>query len=802
MADDPSGDRAEVHASAERAVAAARISGVVTTGDHSPVDNRTVSVAAGTPRAPGEVELPAALNNLPDAPGAVFVGRAPALAQLGAELSGDEARVVISQVIHGLGGVGKTELARQYATRNRGRYRLIWWITAETPEQIQAGLAKLAERLHPPVRLVLTAEQSADWARAWLQAHDDWLLVLDNVEQPAHVRSLLGQLYDGHILITTRRRVSWPGRVRPIGLDVLDPDAAVALITAAGDRDRQDERSDVASIAEELGYLPLALEQAGAYLRESKISPSEYLGLLRRHPAHMYDASAEGGDAERTIARLWRAHIGAVLLGSTQAVSLLWVLSCYDPDDIPRSILSVGTDDVNTVDALRLLSSYSMITLGEETVSMHRLVQAAVREHMSGVTSPEEHPAPAAALAALISAWLTAPLDALHETTPIRRTLAAHLDALISRWPNRNECPGYDLVVHYAARHESDQGNYHRAHRLITHAVSIRTATLGAEDVHTLGSRCERAKIAQNLGLAREAEAEQREVLHACRRLLGEEHPDTLIVRGSLALVLRDLGRLEESEAEHRAVLRVRHRLLGEEHPATLISRNNLALVLQDLGRPSEAERELGVVLAAQRRVLGEEHRDTLTSRGALALVFRDLGRPAEAEAELRAVLEAQCRTLGEEHPSTLISRGNLASVLGSLGRPAEAEAGHRAVSGVLRRVLGAEHPHTLTCRANLANALRALGRPVEAEAELRAVLEVELRTLGEEHRSTLICRGNLASVLEDQGRLAEAEAENRAVLEGFRRTLGEEHPHTLTCRNNLAGVLRALGRAEEGEEL
>lgn len=258
------------------------------------MDNRTIRLEPGTLQAPAEVDLTAALTNLPDAPAAVFIGRENALARLDHKLSGDQAQVIIGQVIHGLGGIGKTELARQYATINRDCYRLRWWITAESAEQIQDGLTALAERLHPLVALALTGEQAADWARGWLQAHKGWLLVLDNVEDPAHVRDLLGQLYTGHILITTRRTVRWPAGVQPIPLPLLDEHAAAELITKVGERDRPEDQPAVEKIAKELGCLPLALEQAGAYIRESQISPDEYLALLIAHPAHMYAASLEG----------------------------------------------------------------------------------------------------------------------------------------------------------------------------------------------------------------------------------------------------------------------------------------------------------------------------------------------------------------------------------------------------------------------------------------------------------------------------------------------------------------------------
>ncbi|WP_371781353.1 FxSxx-COOH system tetratricopeptide repeat protein [Streptosporangium subroseum] len=804
------------------------------------MDNRTIRLEPGTLQAPAEVDLTAALTNLPDAPAAVFIGRENALARLDHKLSGDQAQVIIGQVIHGLGGIGKTELARQYATINRDCYRLRWWITAESAEQIQDGLTALAERLHPLVALALTGEQAADWARGWLQAHKGWLLVLDNVEDPAHVRDLLGQLYTGHILITTRRTVRWPAGVQPIPLPLLDEHAAAELITKVGERDRPEDQPAVEKIAKELGCLPLALEQAGAYIRESQISPDEYLALLIAHPAHMYAASLEGGNAERTIARLWRVHLDAISKRNPYAVQLLRVLACYAPDDIPRDILDADSNRPMVLDALRLLFSYSLILLEEETVSVHRLIQAVVAAETR--TVPGEEPASDLALAWLADAWMASTDQPLPDRRARRRTLSAHVESLIRHHLISTGSQEHAQIFHEAATHERSEGNYRRTHALISHALAVYRSSLGEEHLDTLTSwnnlgialrdlgrfqeaeaglrivletmrrvlgeehpetlacRGNLAGVLGELGRLQEAEADFRTVLETMRRVLGEEHPETLASRNNLASMLRSLGRLEEAEAEHRAELEICRRVLGEEHPSTLISRNNLAGMLQALGRLEEAETEHRAVLEIRRRVLGEEHPDTLAIRGNLATVLRDLGRLQEAEIESRTALETMRRVLGEEHPATLAIRGNLATVLRDLGRLQEAEIESRTALETMRRIIGEEHLSTLASWNNLALVLRSLGRLQEAEAEFRTVLGITFRILGEEHPYTLISRNNLAGVLQALGRLEESETEHRAVLEIRYRVLGEEHPETLAGLNNLAGVLQELGRLEEAE--
>ncbi|MEV6159468.1 tetratricopeptide repeat protein [Nonomuraea sp. NPDC052129] len=716
------------------------------------------------------------------------------------------AQVAIGQVIHGMGGVGKSELARQYAIGHAQAYQLVWWITATSEERINAELASLAECIHPPLpqdvalSTVLGVEKAAGWALNWLQAHDGWLLILDNVEDLVDVRTLLAQLRNGHIVITTRRQVSWPANVTRLPLDLLTKDAATDLIALTTERPVDSrERPVLEGIAEELGYLPLALEQAGAYIRESQISPQDYQRLLAAHPLEMYGRSREGGEAERTIARLWSAHLDVIRSRNPYAEQVLRVLACYAPDDIPRDIIGGAAADILCVtDALRLLASYHLIKLEEQTVTMHRLLQKVVAA--GGDSATEEWSSSDVALVWLTEAWSAAAELPRHEQVSKGRMLSPHVENLTWHAPVTAALGEHDWVFSAVGDFEHQQGNYHRAESLIRHAVTIAIASQGEEHPFTLGSRNNLALALSSLGRSVEAEAEHRTVLEARRRVLGEEHPDTLISRNNLALVLLSLGRLVEAEAEHRAVLEICRRVLGEEHPDTLFSRGNLAGALWSLGRLVEAEAEQRAVLEISKRVLGEEHPSTLISRGNLASALRRLGRLVEAEAEHRTVLEIFRRVLGEEHPDTLLGRDNLALVLWSLGRLVEAEAEHRTALNGRRRVLGEEHPDTLTSRSNAAAVLRELGQLVEAEAEHRTVLEISRRVLGEEHPDTLTSRGSLALVLWDLGRLVEAEAEQRAVLEARRRVLGEEHPDTLTSRNNLALALWSLGRLVEAE--
>ena len=289
-------------------------------------------LAAGAVPHPAAVDLAGPVTGLPRRPVRVFEGRDEALGVLARALTA-RGGAVVTQAVYGLGGVGKSELALHYADARRGDYGLVWWITAADAGQVEAGLAGLAGRLCPVVAVAGTTGDAAGWATGWLQAHDRWLLILDNVEDPADIEPLLGQLGGGHVIVTSRRDADWGRLADPVQLDVLDPAAAAqVLILRTGQHGAVDEGA-ASRIAAELGFLPLALDQAAAYIVQQRISLTAYLDSLRRNPARMH---AAGSNAQRTIARLWDLHVTAIRDRSPAAARLLGVLAMYAPDAIPR----------------------------------------------------------------------------------------------------------------------------------------------------------------------------------------------------------------------------------------------------------------------------------------------------------------------------------------------------------------------------------------------------------------------------------------------------------------------------------
>lgn len=647
---------------------------------HALQESRAETIASGPGGQVAEVPAPATVtaapgtHNLPRPPARVFVGRDSALSWLRRALAGD-ANAVVTQAVYGLGGVGKSELALQHAVACRDEYPLIWWITAEDPEQIQAGLAALAARLCRPVATTSTTAEAAEWALAWLQGHPGWLMILDNVNDPGDVEPLLGQLTSGHILVTTRRDTGWDRIASPIRLDVLDPGPATDLIAARTGSHGQAGQDAAALIAEELGYLPLALDQAAAYITQTHISQADYLQRLRERPAAMY--AAGGGQAQRTIARVWDITIDAIGARDPAAITLLHILACYAPDNLPRLVLG-GRDASSRLavdEALGVLASYSMITLTPDAVSMHRLVQAVILARQP----PEDKFSAFAGQPPLTTAldWLGEALPANPDDNvakwPLLRALIPHAENLTALFPSNARPETLAFVQNQIAHFHDSQGQYEKALILLKSAVAISQSTL------------------------------------------GPDHPSTAMVLGGLAYAYWRQGRHSEALPLEQQVLEIAEGALGRDHPSTAAALNNLATTYGALGEHDKAlplqERALQISEAA----LGPNHPNTATMLDNLAATYRGLGEADKALPLRQRALEITEAAYGPDHPSTAIRLGNLASTYRALGETDKALRLQERALQVSEAALGPDHPTTATMLNNLAITYREMGEPDKA---------------------------------------------------------------------------------------
>ncbi|MFJ3310884.1 FxSxx-COOH system tetratricopeptide repeat protein, partial [Streptomyces sp. NPDC086549] len=742
-----------VQATGARSMAVGGDVSVAITGDGA----RVVMLPAEAVRWAKEVEAPPGAGNLPGSASGVFVGRKGELAEL-RRLLADQGEAAVTQIsgvrgVHGLGGVGKSALALRYAHTYRRRYTLVWWINAASTEQIVTSLAALATRLCPQWAATVGVQERAAWAILWLQWHPGWLLVFDNVEDPADLRHYLGTLPDGHHLATSRTATGWHTIAPTMPLGLLDAEAAVDLLCTlafgAEHVPTPRQRRQAQALTAELGYLPLALEQAGAYLYQTGTDLDDYSARLGR----VLDTATEGIDPQRTIARIWQHTLAAIETRNPLAITVLNAIAWLAPDDIPRTILApLAPDPVTLGEALGVLHAYNMIsfTADRQSVSVHRLVQTVLRHNTTN--EPDAYPLGRQEAEHLARQAIPNQDSA---TTEWERLLPHLFTLATTITPHRPASTQTADAYEDAAQYLYQQGRD-------AHTIPLRTVTLAQR-----------------------------------KQVLGDTHPDTLSIRNNLALAYEAAGDLRRAIPLFESTLVQREQVLGDTHPDTLTSRSNLAYVYQAAGDLDRAIPLHESTLVQREQVLGDTHPDTLTSRNNLAYVYQAAGDLDRAIPLFESTLAQREQVLGNTHPLTLQSRSNLARVYEAAGDLERAIPVHESTLVQREQVLGDTHPFTLQSRNYLAYAYQAAGDLERAILLYEATLAQREQVLGDTHPDTLTSRNNLAGAYQAAGDLERAIPLYEATLAQREQVLGDTHPQTLTSRNNLAGAYQAAGDLE-----
>ncbi|WP_329546769.1 FxSxx-COOH system tetratricopeptide repeat protein [Streptomyces sp. NBC_01356] len=754
---------------------------------------------ASPPRNTYAVDVPAGLHNLPDLPSDIFVGRDAALYALDEALGQDSK--AITQTVQGLGGVGKSTLALHYARSHLDAYRLVWWIQADTADGIVTDLAALTTRIRGDSAKDLPATDAADWAIGWLQTHPGWLLVLDNAEHPYTVQKLTGQLHNvGRHLITSRYAHGW--NTTPLALPLLDEAASLELLTRLTGLTDQTDQQQAQLLAEELGHLPLALEQAGAFMAQTRISMTEYRDLLAQHPGLTTDTPTARTRPHRTMARIWRITLDVLQEQEPLTVGVLRVAAWYAPTAIPRSLLApLAGNPVRYNEALGLLANYNMITLDADAFGIHRLIQTIARTpDLADSTQADPYRAAQDIDAARDTATLLLG-DALPEDPrdnvagwPHWRTLLPHIQALIVSADPGEDSENTDALLYESTKFLQGQG-------LVAHAVEYSKRSLDASvRIHghyhpdTLASRNNLASAYESAGDLGSAIPLYETTLADYARVLGNDHPHTLASRNNLAGAYRSAGDLGRAIPLFETALADYTRVLGNDHPDTLTSRNNLASAYRSAGDLGRAIPLFETSLADRTRVLGNDHPDTLASRNNLAYGYESAGDLGRAIPLFETSLADYTRVLGNDHPHTLASRNNLAYAYRSAGDLGRAIPLYETALADYTRVLGNDHPDTLASRNNLAGAYESAGDLGRAIPLFETALADRTRVLGNDHPDTLGSRNNLAGVYRSAGDLGRAIPLYETALADATRVLGNDHPDTLASRNNLAGAYESAG--------
>ena len=737
-------------------------------------------------------------------PPKLLVGREDLLAELEARLTGggDPGPRVV--VLSGLGGAGKTSVALAYARRHLAEVGLAWQFAAGDPTVLADEFAKLAAQLGA-LDAIGDARDPVASVQGTLAAFPGrWLLIMDNAPSWAAVERFVPPAGSGWVLITSRNAKWPPGQVLEVpmlGTGV----AADFLVSRTGDPDRQ----AAAELATELGGLPLALEQAAAYIQDSENSLGSYLESFRRRRPEML-ARGEPTGYPSTVAATWSLAFEKLELSAPQAVGLLRLLAFCAPEAIPLrlllqtrrglakglrrpvvKVLNRLEDPLAADEAVAKLRGYSLLTVaGDRAVSVHRLVQAVTADQMPARLAQAWQQAAAAVVEAAIPRDPRQP-----QTWPVFAALLPHAQAVLGLTSD-----GMSRMADYLGA----SGNYPAARDLFQLIV----AAYRDDDIYDpkhLNALAARYRLAGFTGMAGDPAAARDQfaaLLPLQERVFGPEDPNTLTTRHSLAAFTGMAGDPAAARDQLAALLPLQEKVFGPEHANILISRHQLGQWTGLAGDAAAARDQLAALLPLQEKVCGPEDPGTLNTQRSLARWTGEAGDPAAARDQFAALLPLQEKVCGPEHPDTLDARGGLARWTGEAGDPAAARDQFAALLPLQEKVCGPEHPDTLDTRGGLARWTGEAGDPAAARDQCAALLLLVERACGPEHPDTLDTRGGLARWTGEAGDPAAARDQCAALLPLVERARGPEHPRTLATRDGLAyWTEKAEGRTDPSAE-
>lgn len=771
-----------------------------------------------------------------------FTGRAEILDRLRDELRRGRSAALL-QVLHGLGGVGKTQIALEFAHRFKADYDIVWWIRSQEPNRAAAQLADLGRNLGLPVTNVAEASAATVERLRRGDPHKRSLLIFDNAEAKDldALRPLIPTGGAAHVLITSRNRELEALGTSTIDINVFSRSESIAHLQR---HIPKLPNHDADQLSETLGDLPIAVELAAAWLKETAIPVGAYIKRLAQDPGSVLKESSSG--YSESVLVVWRATIDELRSQSPTAVRLLELCAFFGPEPISTSL--VYSDEFisslqqfdPTLEGERMmidrfirdLGRFALvrIDLGEASIQVHRLLQQLVQgdmdvEHQKqmrrtvrriltkmrpgdgDVDNPDQWDRYSVIWPHLYVARADAAKDGATRRLMVDRVrylairgqideslqLALRMQKAWEQDSDADEMRLLELRCEIANIYRQS-GRADESFAIDTNVYEQQLNSVGPVHLHTLRTAGSLASDLRSLGRWNESLDRDRETYELMAGAFGEDHQRTLWAANNLALSLRITGQSYAARDMDQKVLDRRRTNLGNGHHLTLVSALNLARDLDDCGQYADSLFLVSGTAELCREQLGEDAPTTLDTDKQVAVAERRLGRHESARAKAENVYKRWVDVLGEDGPATLSSAVTLAAHEAATGDVVIAA---ERISLVHRRYLaslGPAHPHTLSVENNRAVYLRRTGDWSRAQTFARESNDGLAHALGAQHPVTLASTMNLANVLADSGDLSTASDLLSRALEGFRLVLGGTHPDTLCCTANLASVTYELG--------
>ena len=701
-------------------------------------------------RFPGSMPF----NNLPYLRNEYFSGRDETLENINNAFH-SESTVALTQTITGMGGVGKTQTALEYAYRYSDEYEYIWWVTAETEDAVVTSYKDFA------VKLGLLDNEQYDKAVIietvlnWMNTHPGWLFIFDNVEEPTRDSPWWPRNNKENILITTRRHPNNIGKT--LDINIFSEDEAVSFLTK---RTGIADDSSASILSERLGYLPLALEQAAAYIVNTDSSYFEYIDRFDEHKLILLEEIDGIINYNKPVTVTLKISIDN-MKDDEAARQLLYLCSYLASENIdpglfrenlehcPSPLKETLSNSIETDKIWAKLRNYSLLQKQDASgYSMHRLLQKVIRKELQSDTQ-----------------WARHVLDVLHAAYRIEYGTVDTHNSFIQISPHIEVCIG---VCTYLQLDDTAQ------------EIIASLYDLGGRGFYSLGNYEKALEWYEKALAIRE-------------KVLGEEHPDTASTYNNMATTFEKQHKYEKALDLYEKALAIREKVLGEEHPDTATIYNNMALTYDYRGSPEKALEWYEKALAIRKKVLGEEHPDTATTYNNIALAYthkRDYGKAIEWYTKALSVFE---RVLGVEHLYTATTYSNIGYLYSELGDYGKALQWCISAVPIFEKVLGKEHYDTTAPYHIIIDVYYRLGDYSRTQEWLEKVIIIYEKALGQEHPDIATAYNNIGILQEKRGRYEKALVWYGKALAIREKVLGIEHPDTIAIKSCITDVVNAM---------
>jgi len=623
-----------------------------------------------TPEALGSIcpkptEPPGKISNFPHLQNPNFTGREELLDRLHEALSSGQYTAL--SAITGLGGVGKTQLALEYAYHHKENYDVLWWVRSEEPVTLAADYAGLATKLDLPENTSSDQGVIIEAVRCWLEKNEGWLLVFDNAQNFEYLEDYLPRAGKGHVIITSRNQ-HWGGVARMLSVDVFNQNESVEFLLR---RTEQNDEGAASALADALGNLPLALEQAGAYIEETGTSLASYLKLFQERQKELLSCGKPAAYPD-TVATIWNLSFQKTGEKVPASADLLNLCAFLAPDDIPKSILAEGLEhlpeplasavanEMLLNELVAALKRYSLLNVAGDSLSVHRVVQAVTRDRLK--ESGLEKTWAEVAVRLVNGAFQFDRNDV--QTWPVCSLLLPHALATAEHAEKQEVAlkeTGYllnrtGLYLRERAEFSEAKSAFERALKIDEKVYSPDNRNV-ARVVNNLGG------VLKDLGDLANAKKSFERALNIDEKVYGPDHPNVARDINNLGEVLRAQGEFKGAKGYFEQALKIDEKVYDPDHPNVAIRVNNLGAVLRAQGDLEGAKSAFERALEIDEKVYGPDHPNVATVVNNLGGVLQDMGNLEGARKLYERALKICEEYLPEDHPNTKTVRNNLESL-------------------------------------------------------------------------------------------------------------------------------------------